>query len=677
MRAVEAGRTLIIGYSSSSLALAAGHLGIVYNIAQFTDAASTGLIANNMAYPFMSRTNINSKSAAQALKSSILHYAQIQDGWSNIAVIGKPDRFSLDAAVSFIETAQPELNVLTFQLFLVGATEFGIELREIKCSGARVIVAFLSFEWSNFLEHADAFGLVGDNYVYYVPSTVVAIPLINNTRSRGAIGYNVFVPEDSPQLSLFEQLWSTVDPEEFPQAGGPFNPFQLLAYDTILGVAHAMAKLESEGKLDDGHIDGATWFDAINSLEYEGTTGHITFNEVGDRIADIEFLYYSPEDGWIRTAQYSDEGYSVINDVVWHSGSEDVPDLDIREPFRYWSCHSEDDGVDETGKTVTLHTPDGSDIDDIDIDYHCDTFIDCQNFSDESKNCSNNYYVVFIVFGIITGILVFIALGNITFVFLFGIVLQYRRVRRASPPFLILLLLSIIVGYCSVFAWFGKPHPVACGFQPWLLGLSSISMIVALSVKIFRVWRIFRFRMERVLITNIELFVYWFLFMVPALVILVLWSIISTPTADMEHLAGEDHYVCTTGGFTGKPGGLIFFFLFVAYGAFILLFGAFISFVSRHVPNEYNESKLLTISIYNLGFLSMVIIPVYMVLNNENPFSAWILRTCAILYGFTATMILQFAPILWGIFVTDKGKNIREFKSKLSSSTFRNSTTGA
>merc|ERR1711879_89912 len=119
----------------------------------------------------------------------------------------------------------------------------------------------------------------------------------------------------------------------------------------------------------------------------------------------------------------------------------------------------------------------------------------------------------------------------------------------------------------------------------------------------------------------------------PSLLIVILWSIISTPTATMKERDGEEHYVCTTGGFTGEPGGIIFFSVFVAYGAVILLLGAFISFVARHVPSEFNESKLLTISIYNLGFLSVVIIPVFLVVNPFNPFIAWILRTTAILYG--------------------------------------------
>ena len=159
-------------------------------------------------------------------------------------------------------------------------------------------------------------------------------------------------------------------------------------------------------------------------------------------------------------------------------------------------------------------------------------------------------------------------------------------------------------------------------------------------------------------ISDLELTIHWIITMIPAFIIITIWTIISTPTATIETRQGEDHYVCTTGGFTGEPGGLIFFFIFVAYAAVILLFGALISILSRNAPSQYNESKLLTISIYNLGFLSAVIIPVFLVVQSINPFVAWIIRTCAILYAFTATLILQFLPIVWGIVCVDKCKNV-------------------
>ena len=118
-----------------------------------------------------------------------------------------------------------------------------------------------------------------------------------------------------------------------------------------------------------------------------------------------------------------------------------------------------------------------------------------------------------------------------------------------------------------------------------------------------------------------------------------------------------EHYVCTTGGFTGSPGGYVFFSILVGYGGVVLFAGIFLSIATRNVPSLFNESKLLAISIYNLGFLSAVIIPVFLVVQPFNPFIAWILRTVAILYAFTATLLLQFAQPVFAIIFIDRLRN--------------------
>ena len=239
---------------------------------------------------------------------------------------------------------------------------------------------------------------------------------------------------------------------------------------------------------------------------------------------------------------------------------------------------------------------------------------------------------------------------------IFCFILNYQRIKIASPFFLIILLISIFLGFCSIFTFYGKSHPVSCAFQPWLLGLPAVSMISTLLVKNFRIWKIFHSPLKRTRITDIQLFIVWIIIMIPAFVIIILWTSISTPTAMLKDIDGADHFICTTGGVTGEPGGLVFFFIFVAYCAIILLIGALISILIRNVPTAFNESKLMTISIYNLGFLAAVIIPVFLIVQSINPFIAWILRTCAVLYAFSATMVLQFFPKLVGILIIDKGK---------------------
>ena len=49
-------------------------------------------------------------------------------------------------------------------------------------------------------------------------------------------------------------------------------------------------------------------------------------------------------------------------------------------------------------------------------------------------------------------------------------------------------------------------------------------------------------------------------------IILALWTLISTPAAGFQNFSGKDHWVCMTGGFTGYPGGYVWFSILVGYG---------------------------------------------------------------------------------------------------------------
>ena len=70
--------------------------------------------------------------------------------------------------------------------------------------------------------------------------------------------------------------------------------------------------------------------------------------------------------------------------------------------------------------------------------------------------------------------------------------------------------------------------------------------------------------------------------------------------------------------------------------------------------SSMNQNSI-ALSIYNLVFLSVVVIPVVIVLNNINhPFAWWIIRSVAIFYAFFATLIVQFLPKFVPMFVVDR-----------------------
>jgi len=518
------------------------------------------------------------------------------------------------------------------------------------------------------------FGVIGDDYVWLTRGDVFSLTRFydaegnpKNQTIQAFSGRQSFSTAPVPRNEKYNQMAA-----HYAEAGVPnttlaaVGTISALYYDAGLMVCDMFLQAERKGLLTQNNsysnIHPSTWMEMMVNASFLGASGHVSLSESGDRIQNVIALsnFIAENVTWVRVGNLYLDNRTIdyYNEVTWFDGTTDIPDLDIRPPYAYWSCHDRESGYDPTGKTISIHTPDGSNVDDIDSTYRCDGFVDCQNLSDESGGCLTDYMVMYIVFGIITGVLILILLLFFLFTLVFGFVTRRIRVQACSPIFLLLILGSCFFGYVSVFAWFGKAHPVACGFQPWLLGLGAVGMISALIAKTFRVWRVFAIPFKRVQIRDWELLIFWVVLVVPAIVILILWTIISTPTAKMKEIQGEDHYVCATGGFTEEPGGLVFFFILVAYEGILLLFGAFLTIVTRNVPVMFNESILLGISIYNLVFLAVVVIPVYMVLLTISPFAAWIVRTVAVLYAFTATLWIQFLPKVIGVIVIDKCRRV-------------------
>ena len=674
--------TLVIGNPISLTSVPTGIVASVYGISQLSYASTSPLLSNKRNYPHFTRLTPSSVGQVHAIAGTIQHYSEIQRfGWNDIAIISTVDEYGTGLSTELINVVDniQAINVKTYRQYLstslTGFVDYSTELAEIKKSSVRVIVAFIFDEWEPLVKEANEIGLIGESYAWFVSDFVVGVSFTDEEAallSRGLIGSFQHFPQ-TEKAQQFALRWAALDAVAFPTAGAeyPPTPYVFLEYDMMITAALAVDTMDKMGKLDaNDTIPAELWDSVIRNVTFEGISGDIIIDGNGDRVAPYSLLYFQPETReWLLSGVWSEyDGYAHENDVTWYSNTTQIPDLDIREPFHYWSCHSKEQFFDKTGKTVSLQTPDGSDIDNIDSNYYCDGFIDCQNMSDESFECTTNFVILFIIFGIITGIMILLTLLLMFFVIWFGIIMKYRRLRVASPLFLLLLSFSVLVGYFSIYSWFGKPHPVSCAFQPWLLGLPAISMITVLCVKILRIWRIFLFPMEKKRITNLELLVGWFIVMIPAIVILLLWTIISTPTAKMvKH--NEEHYVCATGGFTEEPGGIIFFSIFAIYGAFVLLGGVVISVLARNIPQQFNETKLLAVSIYNLAFLSAVVIPVYVVIVTSNPFVAWILKTLAVLYAFTATLFLQFVPQIVGVFVLDRCRNIKQFKTRLDAPT--------
>ena len=655
---------------SSSTALATLAL-TTYDMISMGPISSSSELSNREKYPYFSRTIPDNSFESEAI-FSILNYLYVNSGikqYLDIGILGSSSIYSTSSCANLIKGAPNNgVTIKTYQSFLSNSADFSIELIALKDSGVRVITALLEpVDIGLVLNVIDQYDLIGEFYIWICGSGCTNTLLspggvpsaLRIANAQGMIGVSFISPNDTnPLYAHLNATWQTLDPSLLSRSPYPTG-LSCYLYDSYYFLATGIYNhILEDGFSMDGKLKNKTKFlETLRNTKMEGTTGWIELDEIGNRPAVYDITNLLPGNSvfsLVGNWNYS-TGLSLYQPFSFFDGSTIIPDIDIRPPFNYWSCDDKKKESDLTGKTINVQKPGAKNPSNIDINYYCDSFIDCENLSDESTgDCKSNYVAVFIIYGIIAIILIGIAIIFFIFTIFFGFIFPRRVVRSASPFFLIITIISCIIGYISIFTWFGKPQKVACGFQPWLLGLSFLSMIASLCAKNFRIWRIFQSPFGRKVISDLELFVFWSLLIIPGVIILVVWTIVATPDAVMMNVAGEDHLVCQAEGFTGPIGGIVFFFIFLVYCAFLLIFSGFISIVTRSVPSLFNESKLIAVSIYNLVFLSVVVIPVVIVLNRIDPFASWIIRTTAILYAFTATLWIQFTPKVFGVICVER-----------------------
>jgi len=463
---------------------------------------------------------------------------------------------------------------------------------------------------------------------------------------------------------------------EYPGTGGNPDVWDLLTYDATFLLAHAIQNLYNAGI----YSPNATQvYKSIVNTTFTGLTGYIELDSNGDRKALYNIFNLRGHGNFEPVGTWSIENsLEITSPVYFHDGTETIPDLTVLPQYNYWSCYDKKELTDKTGKSVTLVSPKNNDPNNIAIHYECDQYIDCDNMSDESYQCVPSKVIGMIVLGIIAGVLVGISLLFIPFVILFGLIIKRQRVVYSGVIFQLILILSSILGFISIYAWFGKPATAACGFRPWLLGIACIaafSAVFSKEVKNFTYFLQAKFKKDSgphkffgkiKSYPEIEFFIYWVVFIIPGIILLILWTIISTPVADLINVSNDDHYVCTTGGPTGTPGGLVFFFVLFGYLAFLGVMGLFLAFLVRKSPIKFNDGRFTAISIFNMVFTGAVVTTIFLVLEQLSQFAAWLILLIGILYGFASTVYLHIVPKIIGIVIINRfGEAAEKQKNKV------------
>jgi hypothetical protein len=75
----------------------------------------------------------------------------------------------------------------------------------------------------------------------------------------------------------------------------------------------------------------------------------LNFFQKFDGPPEYEILNLPPGEEYFQgVGLWSQQDGLEIDGVIWHDGTTNVPDLDVRNPIKYWSCYDKESHIDRT-----------------------------------------------------------------------------------------------------------------------------------------------------------------------------------------------------------------------------------------------------------------------------------------------------------------------------------------
>jgi ABC-type branched-subunit amino acid transport system substrate-binding protein len=236
-------------------------------------------------------------------------------------------------------------------------------------------------------------------------------------------------------------------------------------------------------------------------------------------------------------------------------------------------------------------------------------------------------------------------LGCIALMILFAVWRSQPQIIASSPLFIEFIILGGAMMYASLFFWTLETTDVMCNLQLWLLGVGFVLTFSALLVKTWRIWKIFHDKSLRIIkLDNIYLLKIMAVALAIEIIVLALWSALYTPHAatvvvDVNRPM-ENFRFCTSE--QTQP----FAIVLIVYKGLLICAAVVLGVWSRKVRSEYNESKYVLISVYNITF-SAIILLVLFAINVSDRYLDFLIRSVAILWGVTATLCILLIPKIY------------------------------
>ena len=222
-------------------------------------------------------------------------------------------------------------------------------------------------------------------------------------------------------------------------------------------------------------------------------------------------------------------------------------------------------------------------------------------------------------------------LGLVACGLLAGWVVHYRHhpmVRSASPLFLLLSLVGLMVMFAAGYTLVAPVSTASCSAFSWLVNIGLMLTFAPLFAKTWRIYRIFgRKKLSVVAIPNKKLLMMVGTLLALELLVMAVWqgignlqpqtndvqtsTPVSSPVAIIAARMQVDEYV-QCGVPSGAPRSM--FIVVCVEKALLFVWGAMMAFSTRKVSSTFNEAQGITLALYNTIFTIGVIAPIILVI---------------------------------------------------------------
>jgi hypothetical protein len=208
-------------------------------------------------------------------------------------------------------------------------------------------------------------------------------------------------------------------------------------------------------------------------------------------------------------------------------------------------------------------------------------------------------------------ILVITILGQAYMLILFILVLKHWNspsIRSSTRSFCLIIVIGGAVLLSSNYASTSYQNDSSCLAQVWLLSIGFQLLFLPLFLKTYRVFKIFyeATKLQVKVITTENLVVSLTIAILMEIAYLLIWTFSTTINAevlvsDTLRPASNTLYCSINLGFTWAS---------ISVKALSLLAGCYLTFRSRNLPRDFNESRYIGMSIYNMAALGAILIPI-------------------------------------------------------------------